>query len=84
MWPLRILFFLGVFATAFTVSSGELSDVTELLQLGGEVLAKIFHTWEVVSPERERDGPGEYLGPEVIFCVFEPLSVVFHHVCFLP
>ncbi|KAK3909359.1 Mycobactin import ATP-binding/permease protein IrtB [Frankliniella fusca] len=45
-------------------SSAEFADVTDWVQIGGELFAKIFHTWEVVSPE-DQDGPGEYLGPEL-------------------
>lgn len=50
----------------FTCSlNAEFTDVSDWVQLGGEVLEKIFHTWEVVSPDGERDGPGEYRGPEI-------------------
>lgn len=62
----KVLVVVSLLAAAFvSSSSAEFADVTDWLQIGGEVLAKIFHTWEVVSPEGEHDGPGEYRGPEL-------------------
>lgn len=65
MKPNKLLVALALLATCVSCVPAEFVDVTDWLQIGGEVLAKIFHTWEVVGPDGEQDGPGEYQGPEL-------------------
>lgn len=63
----RAFLFVAFLAASFTCLPAEFTDVSDWVQIGGEILAKIFNTWEVVSPEGDRDGPGDYRGPEVVY-----------------
>lgn len=63
--PRKVFIVVALLAASFVCAPAEFTDVTDWVQIGGEVLAKIFNTWEVVSPDGPQDGPGEYRGPEV-------------------